>query len=247
VDFISDLHLHAAEPDTHVLWQQYMECTRADAVFILGDLFEVWVGDDVLDDSSTFEAYCATVIRQTSARAAVYLMHGNRDFLMSKQLASACNAELLADPTVLQLAHERVLLTHGDAFCLGDTAYQAFRQTVRTVTWQQDFLSKPLMERQVIAAGIRAHSEAQKSEHTTYADVDTFAAANVLKESTANTMVHGHTHRPATHALPDGKQRWVLSDWHVHGNDSRAEVLRLTRPILGQQATYTRLHPSDAG
>lgn len=245
VDFISDIHLHAAELGTHAMWQRYMESTCADAIFILGDLFEVWVGDDVLDDASTFEAACAQVIRQTATRTPVYIMRGNRDFLMDAQLESACNAQLLEDSTVLQLSDARVLLTHGDALCLGDTAYQAFRQTVRSASWQQDFLSKPLQERQHIATGIRARSEAQKLEHTIYADVDSVAAINALKESSATVMVHGHTHRPATHTLGDGKTRWVLSDWHIQGEHSRAEVLRVTKPTGDMQLTYARLHPDE--
>jgi UDP-2,3-diacylglucosamine hydrolase len=246
VDFISDLHLHAAEPGTHDAWVRYMQSTTADALFILGDVFEVWVGDDTLDDPESFEAACARIIRHTSERMSVFIMRGNRDFLIGERLAQACNAQLLEDPSTFQFLDTRIVLTHGDALCLDDVAYQAFRNTVRSADWQQEFLEKPLAERQQIAADIRARSEHQKTQHENYADVDPAAAVAVLQQLSAKVMVHGHTHRPATHTLPDGNIRWVLSDWHVHGGHARAEVLRLQTDETNQTPRWTRISPDEA-
>ena len=124
VDFISDLHLQASDTATFDAWSRYMHGTQADAVFILGDLFEVWVGDDTASDPSSFEARCTRIIAEASTRRPVYIMRGNRDFLMGQQWTAACGAQLLADPCVLVFAGERWLLTHGDALCLDDLAYQ---------------------------------------------------------------------------------------------------------------------------
>lgn len=247
VDFISDLHLQASEPGTHAAWVQFMQVTSADALFILGDLFEVWVGDDVLDMPDSFETSCAETIRRTAARIPVFIMHGNRDFLMGSRLARVCNATLLQDPTTLQIAGTRFVLTHGDALCLDDNEYQTFRRMVRSAEWQQDFLAKPLHERQRIASDIRARSEAQKTSGVEYADVDRSAANALLKSASATTMVHGHTHRPATHSLTDGQERWVLSDWHIQGKHARAEVLRLQAPENGDSPVFSRLAPAHCG
>ena len=227
VDFISDLHLQNAERATFSAWQRYMHTTPADAVFILGDLFEVWVGDDVLQERG-FEYECAQVIAQTAAQKPVFLMHGNRDFLVGQGLTKACRASLLSDPTVLTFFDQRWLLSHGDALCIEDTAYMAFRQQVRSDEWQQVFLAKPLAERQAIARSLRQQSEGLKKSGTHYADVDAQAARQLLHSANANTLIHGHTHKPATHDLGDGLQRIVLSDWDAAATPPRAEVMRLS-------------------
>lgn len=226
VDFISDLHLQAADPATFEAWQRYMQHSLADAIFILGDLFEVWVGDDAATPGS-FESACAQVISSTARRADVFFMHGNRDFLVGPAFMAQCHATLLPDPTVLAFAGERYVLSHGDALCLDDTAYQQFRATVRSDAWQQDFLAKPLATRQAIARGLRLQSEAQKKSGAVYADVDIAAAADCLQTAQAGHLIHGHTHRPADHALPGGLHRLVLSDWDADAQPPRAEVLRL--------------------
>jgi UDP-2,3-diacylglucosamine hydrolase len=227
VDFISDLHLQASEPATFNAWQRYMQTTPADAVFILGDLFEVWVGDDVLGERG-FEHQCAQVIAQTAASTPVYFMHGNRDFLVGATLTAACNTTLLADPTVLSFNNKRWLLSHGDALCLDDADYMQFRQQVRSTEWQKAFLAKPLAERQAIARGLRQQSEARKRSGIDYADVDSNAARQWLEQALSATLIHGHTHKPATHDLGDGLQRVVLSDWDMAATAPRAEVLRLS-------------------
>ena len=225
-DFISDLHLQSSDPKTFGVWAAYMQATHADALFILGDLFEVWVGDDALQPG-TFEADCVDVLRQTGSRLALFLMHGNRDFLMGPDLMAACHATALPDPTAVQFGPERWLLSHGDALCLGDHSYQAFRTQVRSAEWQQEFLAKPLTERQTVARGIRQASESRKHSDAHYADVDTPAALQVLESRGCQHLLHGHTHRPALHALDATHKRFVLSDWDANGAHARAEVLRL--------------------
>ena len=227
IDFISDLHLQASEAATFNVWRQYMQSTPADAVFILGDLFEVWVGDDALQ-SGSFESQCAEVIRQTAARIPIFFIHGNRDFLVGSALMGQCNTRLLDDPSVLVFNGQRWLLSHGDALCIDDLPYMQFRAQVRSPEWQQAFLAKPLAERQAIARGLRQQSEAQKKAGTVYADVDTQVARQWLLAAKARTLIHGHTHQPAAHDLADGMRRVVLSDWDAGAKPARAEVLRLS-------------------
>ena len=227
IDFISDLHLQATDAATFDVWRQFMQTTPADAVFILGDLFEVWVGDDALQ-SGSFEMQCADAIRQTAARIPVFFMHGNRDFLVGSALMDLCTAQLLDDPTVLVFEGQRWLLSHGDALCIDDLSYMRFREQVRSPQWQQAFLAQPLAERQAIARGLRQQSEARKKSGAQYADVDSQAARQLLQAVHTSTLIHGHTHQPAEHDLGDGMRRVVLSDWDAAAWPARAEVLRLS-------------------
>ena len=228
IDFISDLHLQASEPQTFEAWSQYMDQTTADAVFILGDLFEVWVGDDVLRQASSFEVQCSRVLQQTTQRMPVYLMHGNRDFLMGDALMQSCGTTLLPDPTVLQTGSVRWLLSHGDALCLDDTDYQVFRSQVRSPQWQHSFLSQPLATRQELARKLRSQSEARKQAGAEYADVDAQAALQWLSADDAPHLLHGHTHKPGFHTLDTTHDRTVLSDWDLGATPPRAEVLRVS-------------------
>lgn len=227
VDFISDLHLQASQLPTFHAWQHYMQTTPADAVFILGDLFEVWVGDDALQPGS-FEEQCALIIRQTASRVPTFFMHGNRDFLVGPALMTACHSQLLDDPTTLLFNNQRFVLSHGDALCIDDAAYMAFRQLVRSPAWQQAFLAKPLAERQSIARGLREQSEAAKQQTHDLVDVNAGAACQLLHLAHAQTLIHGHTHKPGAHVLPGLLQRVVLSDWDASAMPPRAEVLRLS-------------------
>lgn len=248
VDFISDLHLQASAPQNFQAWRTYLQETAADAVFILGDLFEIWVGDDVLSLSAGFEKQCADTLRAAARRADLYIMRGNRDFLMGPALMAACNCHLLEDPSVLSFANQRWLLSHGDAWCIDDTEYLQFRAQVRSADWQQGFLARPLPERVELARSMRAQSEARKRADIGYADVD-FATANAMLQSwQADHLIHGHTHRPARHALAAGRERWVLSDWDMDAAPARAEVLRLRRSTTGPTETFTleRIPPSMA-
>jgi UDP-2,3-diacylglucosamine hydrolase len=227
VDFISDLHLQASETATFEAWRRYMETAAADAVFILGDLFEVWPGDDVLDVPG-FAAECGHVLRGATSRRPVFFLHGNRDFLVGDGFARATGVQLLADPTVLAFAERRWLLSHGDALCLGDTEYLQFRAMVRDPAFQRRFLDQPLPVRQHVAQSLRSESESRKQSGATYADVDRDEALAWLAAASADTLVHGHTHRPGEHALDAGHHRLVLTDWDLSAQPPRGEVLRLT-------------------
>lgn len=231
VDFVSDLHLQASDPATADVWRHYLQTPpseRADALFILGDLFEVWVGDDVLLDPRCFASSCAALVRAYSRHTPVFFLHGNRDFLLGEAAAQAFGMEMLEDPCVLELPQGRCLLSHGDALCLDDTEYQQFRALVRAPAWRTSFLSHSLQERENTARGIRNQSEARKQVNppNRWADADTQAVLEGLKNAAADTLIHGHTHRPAHHDLGEGRSRIVLSDWDAHALPPRAEVLR---------------------
>ena len=241
VDFISDLHLCAALPVTFKAWSTYLQDTPADAVVILGDLFEVWVGDDArfLD----FESQCVEVLAEAATRKQVALMVGNRDFLMGSALLRACGAAGLPDPTVLSAWGQRILLTHGDALCIADIEYQEFRVQARSAQWQQAFLSRALVDRVAIAADIRRQSKTrQQFDGAASADVDTATAVSLMHTMATAQMVHGHTHRPGSEMLAPGYKRHVLSDWDL--DDAlrpRAQVLRLTRH------GFARMHVNALG
>jgi UDP-2,3-diacylglucosamine hydrolase len=204
-----------------------MASTQADALFLLGDLFEVWVGDDAAQQAG-FEADCAAVLRATTLRLPVFFLAGNRDFLVGPGLAQATGITLLADPTVFSFGARRWLLSHGDALCLDDREYLAFRDKVRSPQWQREFLAMPLPARRAIARGMRAESEDLKRTDRVYADVDTAAALEWLREADAQVLVHGHTHKPAEHALDAAHKRVVLSDWEAEAMPPRLQALRLT-------------------
>ncbi len=228
VDLISDLHLQAVEPGTFEAWRAHMQNTTADAVLLLGDVFEVWVGDDAVAHDPFLQA-CAQVLRQTSQRMHVGFMPGNRDFLVGHDFLESCGVQPLQDPTVLVWGMQRIVLTHGDALCLGDEAYQRFRAVARTPEWQAQFLARPLAERLAMAQAMRAQSEAHNQSMQSFADADPDMTRQWLQDADSQHMVHGHTHRPADHpvaGLP-GAQRQVLSDWHVDGAGRRAQLLRL--------------------
>lgn len=241
LDFISDLHLQAGEPATVQAFERYLAATQADAVFMLGDLFEVWVGDDALLEPGSFEAACAALLREAASHRPLFFMQGNRDFLTGEQFDALCGTTTLADPTVLEGGGQRLLLSHGDALCLDDVDYQRFRAMARSPAWQAAFLAQPLERRRAQARGIREQSESRKSESRqatagetgaampTYADLDPQATRDWLRAAGAATLIHGHTHRPATHALGAGLQRIVLSDWDLAASVPRAEVLRWQR------------------
>ena len=224
--FISDLHLQASQQTTFQVWRHAMHSLQTDALFILGDLFEVWVGDDILEaPEGDFERQCCAVLRQMADRCPVYWMVGNRDFLWGAKAAQESGMQTLQDPCVVQTMQGRWLLSHGDALCIADTAYQAFRQQVRASQWQSDFLSKPLVQRLQIARELRAQSEAFKQTQKVWIDVDNAAAMASLQQYEASMLIHGHTHQPALHTLSADHQRLVLSDWDASATPARAEWL----------------------
>ena len=241
IDFISDLHLADDTPRAFAAWRDYLLNTSADAVFILGDLFEAWVGDDARHEG--FEARGAAVLAEAAARRQLFFMVGNRDFLLGAEMLAACGIEGLSDPTVLCAFGERVLLTHGDAWCIADVGYQQFRAQVRSPAWQAQVLARPLAERRAMARGLRSESERLAAAHQgEWFDVDAPTALREMAAGRTPTLVHGHTHRPATEALAPGFVRHVLSDWDLdHGHGPRAEVLRW------EAGRWLRLAPDAAG
>lgn len=234
VDFISDLHLCPELPKTFAAWRRWMLESSADAIVILGDLFEIWVGDDAR--SRPFERECVDVISEAACRRQVAFMPGNRDFLLGRAMLSSCGMTGLPDPTVLAAWGQRLLLTHGDALCLADLPYQAFRAQVRQPAWQREFLDRPLTERLAIARSLRQESQQRRAfDGDAGVDVDIAAAVAAMHAFGATTLVHGHTHRPGSDLLAPGFKRHVLSDWDLDDADApRAEVLRLDRNGLSR-------------
>jgi UDP-2,3-diacylglucosamine hydrolase len=227
--FISDLHLDDARPNITAEFIRFLEIDARDAkaLYILGDLFESWIGDD--DDSTlaTMVANALTALRKTGVP--IYFMHGNRDFLLGKDYADRAGLTLLQDPTVIDLDGEPTLLMHGDTMCIDDVAYQKFRQLVRNLTWQTDFLSKPLTERRAFAAMARAESTKYTGSATSeIMDVNQGAVEASMRTAGVRRLIHGHTHRPATHSLTiDGQsaERIVLGDWY-----EQSSVITWPRP-----------------
>lgn len=225
--FISDLHLDPERPAITRLFQDFLagEARRAESLYILGDLFEAWVGDD--DDSPL----AAEVSRGLSGLAAsgvpVYLMHGNRDFLIGDGYAGRCGAELLQDPTVIDLHGEPTLLMHGDTLCTDDVDYQRWREQAHSREWQEEFLSRPLDERRAFAAEARRQSrEHQAGAVEAIMDVNTDAVIRAMAEHGVRRLIHGHTHRPAVHSLSlagEPAERIVLGDWYEQGSVLRCD------------------------
>jgi UDP-2,3-diacylglucosamine hydrolase len=229
IDFISDLHLSEDLPDTTAALAGYLERTSADAVLILGDLFEAWVGDDMRDQP--YEVSCVHMLAKAGRRLYLGVMAGNRDFLLGEATLNACHAHRIEDPTVLQAWGRRVLLIHGDELCLSDVEYLRFRSLVRSPEWQQQFLQAPLHERLMQARHMRQASQTHQTQQgkQSWADVDEDAAGAWMRTFQTDTLVHGHTHRPADAPFgPAGGMRHVLSDWDLDHGHPRAEVLRLS-------------------
>jgi len=192
----------------------------ADGLYILGDLFEYWVGDDSV--ALPFNAKVAERLKRTAAQMPVRFMHGNRDFMVASEFARATGVKLLEDPTVIDLYGTRTLLLHGDTLCTDDEAYQAFRKQVRDPGWQRAALARPMTERLAIAQNMREKSEgAKQGKAMAIMDVAPAAVERAFAESGCEVMIHGHTHRPARHVhRVDGKERvrWVLADWYERGS-----------------------------
>ena len=227
--FISDLHLDPARPGITELFANFLdnEARQAEALYILGDLFEAWVGDD---DTSPAGAVVADKLRALTATGVpAYFIRGNRDFLLGADYAARCGMTLLDDPTVINLYGTPTLLLHGDLLCTDDTAYQQFRSQTRDPQWQAQFLAQPLAARLAFAEQARAASQARYGElvesgrSETITDVTPATVQDWLQRYGVTRMIHGHTHRPAIHDEGDGRQRIVLGDWYEQGS-----VLRVT-------------------
>lgn len=221
--FISDLHLSEEHPHTTDLFLGFLQHTApdAEALYVLGDLFEAWAGDDDLEDPF-HQRVTGALKKLSTAGTCIYLMHGNRDLLMDKALETACGATLLRDPTTVNLYGKQALLTHGDILCTDDTDYQAYRKQVHDPAWQRQFLAQPLAQRKAFIAHLRTRSQDEKrTKSSSIMDVNADAVANLLREHHYPQLIHGHTHRMAHHILHiDGHtcERWVLGDWDKDGN-----------------------------
>ncbi len=220
--FVSDLHLSPDLPGASRLFQRFLRdvAPQAEALYILGDLFEAWIGDDDLD--FPLHAEIADALRGlTGQGVGLYLLHGNRDFLLGEGFCRATGARLLPDPSLVELHGTPTLLSHGDAFCTDDEAYQAFRRQMRDPAYQAMLLAKPLAERRLMAQALRRESDQAKSgKAMAIMDVNAAAVADCLRRYGYPRLIHGHTHRPGRHLHElDGKscERWVLPDWYAGG------------------------------
>ncbi|MHB8912311.1 MAG: UDP-2,3-diacylglucosamine diphosphatase [Lysobacter sp.] len=234
--FISDLHLDAERPQITALFGRFLEqqARGADALYILGDLFEAWVGDD---DPSDTGAFVASGLRALSdAGTPVFFIRGNRDFLLSEDYAHRAGMAILPDPAVVMLHGKPILLMHGDTLCTDDVAYQAFRTQTRNPDWQAQFLAQPLAARLAFAQAARAASKAHQSglqalqqdqgTMETITDVSPATVEAALARFGIDTLIHGHTHRPAMHGLAVDDhpcQRIVLGDWYEQGSVLRVD------------------------
>jgi len=226
--FIADLHLDPGRPEITALFENYLgsdEVRQADALYILGDLVEAWVGDD--DDAELPQRIARAIRAVNDAGVPVYFMAGNRDFLLGEAFARRAGLTLLDDGTVHDIHGSPTLLMHGDLLCTDDVAYQAVRQQVRTPQWKTQILSMPLEARRAFAAKAREDSRAHTgSTMESIMDVNGDAVAAAMRRADVTRLIHGHTHRPAVHRFVlDGKaaERIVLGDWYEHGS-----VLRVT-------------------
>lgn len=216
--FISDLHLCDERPETIRAFLAFLRTTapQANALYILGDLFEYWAGDD--DDSPLGRLVAEQLGSLSENGTRVYFLAGNRDFLLGRRFAERAGLKLLVDPTLIEIDGSRILLSHGDELCTDDISYQTYRKEVRAPAWCQGFLDKPLAERKQFIEQVRQKSEIAKSgKRPEIMDVNPDAVAALLRGHDFPTLIHGHTHRPARHVhIVDDKhcERWVLADWH---------------------------------
>lgn len=231
--FVSDLHLDPTRPAATTLFLDFLrnEAGNADALYILGDLFEAWVGDDAPSD--TGDAVAQALRALADAGVPVFFQHGNRDFLLGRDWAARAGLRLLPDPAVVSLYGTPALLMHGDLLCTDDTAYQAFRTQTRTPAWREGFLAQPLAARLAFAEQARAASQSRqqnmqaddRTRFETVTDVTPATVEATMARYGVALLIHGHTHRPAVHALQVAgheAQRIVLGDWYEQGSVLRA-------------------------
>ena len=223
---VSDLHLESSRPDITSSFFSFLQSVRGqcDALYILGDLFELWIGDDEESHLSSSVANELSLLQ--SSGTPIYLMHGNRDFLIGSDFSTQCGAQLIEEPYILELGSQRIVLLHGDVLCSGDTDYMEFRAMVRQQAWQSEFRSRSLEDRQAFAAHAREQSQyATSTKSSEIMDVSPDEVTRLLQKLQLISMIHGHTHRPAVHTLdlPDPIQgvtqakRVVLGDWDKQG------------------------------
>ena len=240
--FVSDVHLDAKAPQATEQFLGFLreQAARAEALYILGDLFEAWVGDD--DEEPGNARVCRALRELTSAGVACFALHGNRDFLLGEGFCARSGCRVLTDPVIAQLDGERVLLTHGDALCTDDHPYQELRSIVRDRAWQRRFLALPLSAREALADEAREGSRRHTARTVPdIMDVNSAAVAAAFRAARVARIVHGHTHRPGVHQLEiDGQpaQRIVLGAWYEQGSylayeHGRYQLCTLPRPAPG--------------
>ena len=208
------MHLETPDDDRFARFAECLttESRWADEIYLLGDIVEMWIGDD--DDSALAQALSAA-LKAASDHAKVFLLHGNRDFLFGAQFATQAGVAILPDPS---LTEDRLLVSHGDALCTDDQAYQNMRALFRSEAWQQDILGKTLAERQALGAMLRAQSQQENSNKAAnIMDVNAQAVSHLLADNATSVLIHGHTHRPGMHVLDHGQTRWVLGAWERCG------------------------------
>ena len=218
--FISDLHLQGDRPDITQAFLGFLEetATKAEKLYILGDLFEAWIGDD---DQNDFISEIKEALLATNKTTEIFIMHGNRDFLIGPEFASSSGMKLLNDPCAQEMFGNPVLLMHGDLLCIEDVDYQSFRKTTRDPKWQEEFLSKSLKERKEIAKDLRDMSKkATDEKKEDIMDVAHSEVVKTMQASSVDLLIHGHTHRPNTHEITvnnKSAKRIVLGDWDKYG------------------------------
>jgi len=231
--FISDLHLDPSRPELTAILLRFLAgpARDADQLFILGDLFEAWIGDDAADALADSVANGLRGLADSGVRLS--FICGNRDFLLGANYAARCGMRRLPDPCVVSLDGRATLLSHGDALCIGDLAYQAFRRQVRDPEWQANFLAQPLDSRRAYAEQARrASADHQRGMEAVIGDVDASDVANLLSQYGIDRLIHGHTHRPAEHQLRiNGRdcERIVLADWRDRGEALQVDDAAVTR------------------
>jgi UDP-2,3-diacylglucosamine hydrolase len=242
--FVSDVHLQESLPRTTQAFFDFLRrrAINAQQLYLLGDLFEYWAGDD--DIAAPYHRQVVDAIRRASdAGVAVFWIAGNRDFLIGAEFAQAAGATLLPDPFVATIANQRIVLAHGDAQCTDDAGYMTFRAEVRAQDWQRKFLAMPLAQRKAIIEGLRNDSrEAQRAKSYDIMDVNAGAIQSLFDASGASLMIHGHTHRPARHEYQDDRVRYVLPDWDCDVQPPRGGWLE-----LGTDGVLRRFGVGDIG
>ncbi len=254
--FISDLHLCAERPAITGLFLAFLkrEAGAADAIYILGDLLEYWIGDEAVAQAE-FQPIVAGLRAVTDGGTPLYLMHGNRDFLIGEGFAQATGCRLLEDPTVIELYGTPVVLMHGDLLCTDDVEYQGFRKMVRDPQWQQGFLAKSMAEREQISREVREHSKsAIADKRPDIMDINQQAVEAEMRRHGIYHIIHGHTHRPGQHQFQlDGMsaRRTVLGDWYEQGSVLRCdrtgcalETLDLENPDAAHAASGAKAKQS---
>ncbi|MCK5336508.1 MAG: UDP-2,3-diacylglucosamine diphosphatase [Gammaproteobacteria bacterium] len=235
--FISDLHLTPDRPFIIKLFTQFVNerAIHADALYILGDFFEYWIGDD--DPAEGLEAVFEAFNTLKEHKVPVYFMHGNRDFLIGSEFEKRTHCQLIADPKIITINNESIILLHGDSLCTKDTEYQEFKKLVRSATWQQEFIAKPLSERKAIVKSLRETSQTKtSSKDEEIMDVEQEAVNKLLRSQQINYVIHGHTHRPNVHEFTLDNTpvtRIVLGDWYKHGS-----VLSIRKELHSEGFNY---------